>query len=40
MNRSTGAAVAALWQEDYARADSILQQAVALHPEPLEFALA
>lgn len=31
------AAVAALWQEDYARADSILQQAVVLHPEPLEL---
>ena len=31
------AAIAALWQQDYARADSILQQAVALHPEPLEL---
>ena len=31
------AAIAALWQQDYVRADSILQQAVALHPEPLEL---
>ena len=31
------AAIAALWQKDYARADSILQQAVAAHPEPLEL---
>ena len=31
------AAIAAQWQKDYARADSILQQAVAAHPEPLEL---
>ncbi|MEE3259246.1 MAG: FG-GAP-like repeat-containing protein [Candidatus Latescibacterota bacterium] len=31
------AAITALWQEDYVRADSLLQVAVAVHPEPLEL---
>ena len=31
------ASVTALWQEEYARADSLLHAAVVVHPEPLEL---